>query len=107
MQSELELSRQDKAKFLAKKAKLKTKIAELKADNTKFLKWIVEEYVENEADIAKFKTGLQYPIIFEHIEATILELEARNAKIRLIIEEYLQRNQNLRKIANSRLNAFI
>ncbi|CAG8711066.1 8307_t:CDS:1, partial [Scutellospora calospora] len=45
-------------------------------------------------DIAKLKTELQYPIIFERIKATILELEARNAKIRPIIDEFTSKSES-------------
>ncbi|RHZ89310.1 hypothetical protein Glove_16g162 [Diversispora epigaea] len=63
-------------------AKLKAETAKLKTENTKLLKRIIKEYVKNEADIAKLKTGLQYQILFERIKAIILELEIRNAILR-------------------------
>ncbi len=57
MQSELELSRQYKAKLLAEKAEfeikkveLETKIAEFKAENVMLITRIIEEYAENGAD---------------------------------------------------------
>ncbi|CAG8641024.1 11387_t:CDS:2 [Ambispora leptoticha] len=67
-----------------------------------------KEYAENEADIAKLKTGLQYPILFERIKTTILELETRNAKLKPIIEEFTKKSESShlvigKKIANFRL----
>ncbi|CAG8807241.1 18740_t:CDS:2 [Gigaspora margarita] len=48
-------------------AKLKAETAKLKNENTKFLKRIIEKYAKYEADIAKLKIGLQYPVL-EHIK---------------------------------------
>ena len=45
----------------------------LEAENAKLLKSIIED----EANIAELKTGLQYPILFERIKVAILELEAK------------------------------
>ncbi|CAG8638619.1 5649_t:CDS:1, partial [Ambispora gerdemannii] len=44
--------------------------------------------------IAELKIGLQYPILFERIEATILKLETRNAKIKPIIEEFAKKSES-------------
>ncbi len=99
MQSELDLLEEKTkeatlAELKAKNAKLKAEKAELKAENAKLLKQITEEYAKNKADIAKLKTGLQYPILFEHITVTILEFEARNAKLKPIIEEFTKKSES-------------
>ncbi|CAG8781893.1 42648_t:CDS:1 [Gigaspora margarita] len=71
--------------------KLKDETAKLKTENTKLLKQIIEKYAKNKADIVKLKTGLRYPILFERIKMTILELEAKNAILRPIIEEFAKK----------------
>ncbi|RHZ49134.1 hypothetical protein Glove_529g6 [Diversispora epigaea] len=84
------------AELMAEKAELEAKqgeYAKLKGENTKLLKQIIEEYAKNKADIAKLKTGLQYPILFEHIKTTILEFETRNAKLKPIIEEFTKKSK--------------
>ncbi|CAG8734844.1 5241_t:CDS:1, partial [Dentiscutata erythropus] len=73
-------------------AKLKAETAKFKTENAKLLKRIIEKYAKNEADIAKLKIGLQYPVL-EHIKATILELESRNAILRPIIEEFAKKSE--------------
>ncbi|CAG8782839.1 779_t:CDS:2, partial [Dentiscutata erythropus] len=112
MQSELDLLEEEatltelkakNAELMAEKAKLETKNAEyiklkdetakLKTENTKLLKQIIEKYAKNKADIVKLKTGLQYPILFERIKVTILELEERNAILRPIIEEFAKKSE--------------
>ncbi|CAG8615680.1 7484_t:CDS:2 [Racocetra fulgida] len=112
MQSELDLLEEKatltelkakNAELMAKKAKLKTKNAEyiklkdetakLKTENTKLLKQIIEKYAKNKVDIVKLKNGLQYPILFECIKATILELEEKNAILRPIIEEFAKKSE--------------
>ncbi|CAG8571738.1 23641_t:CDS:1 [Racocetra persica] len=85
-----------KANLEAKNAeyiKLKDETAKLKTENTKLLNQIIEKYVKNKADIVKLKTGLRYPILFEHIKMTILELEAKNAILRPIIEEFAKKSK--------------
>ncbi|CAG8629024.1 9119_t:CDS:1 [Racocetra fulgida] len=86
----------EKANLEAKNAeyiKLKDETAKLKTENTKLLNQIIEKYAKNKADIVKLKTGLRYPILFECIKMTILELEAKNAILRPIIEEFAKKSE--------------
>ncbi|RIB01517.1 hypothetical protein C2G38_2050814 [Gigaspora rosea] len=86
----------EKANLEAKNAeyiKLKDETAKLKVENTKLLKQVIEKYAKNKVDIVKLKTGLRYPILFERIKTTILELEARNAILRPIIEEFAKKSE--------------
>ncbi|CAG8602732.1 2036_t:CDS:1, partial [Diversispora eburnea] len=67
---------------------------------------IIEEYVKNEADIAKLKTGSQYPILFERIKTTILELETRNAKLKPIIEEFTKKSESSHLVTGKKNRKF-
>ncbi|CAG8703639.1 3015_t:CDS:1 [Ambispora leptoticha] len=105
------------AELKAKNVELKAEKAELEATHGEYVKLkaentkrIIVKYAKNKADIVKLKTGLQYPILFERIKATILELKARNAILRPIIEGFAKKSEYSqplkRKIANSKLNVF-
>ncbi|CAG8805561.1 21954_t:CDS:1, partial [Racocetra persica] len=72
---------------------LKDETAKLKTENTKLLNQIIEKYTKNKADIVKLKTGLRYPILFKRIKMTILELKAKNAILRPIIEEFAKKSE--------------
>jgi hypothetical protein len=74
---------------------MRHRVSEFEAENTELLKSLIEEYAENEVDIAILKTGLQYPILFERIiEVAIHKLETRNAKLKPIIKEYTKKLEN-------------
>ncbi|CAG8803346.1 22309_t:CDS:2, partial [Racocetra persica] len=86
----------EKAKLETKNTKyikLKDETTKLKTENTKLLKQIIEKYAKNKANIVKLKTSLQYPILLERIKVTILELKARNAILRPIIEEFAKKSK--------------